>query len=153
MRSYSLVFAGVNKLSSSWVNFHVLYIFEHHNTSHHGWSWNWEWVWRTSPLAYLYRWINGIGEDQGNSSFLELLTLFHHNSHCQENDCSNHAKPSCFVAAHPTVWWRLDIQWLATIACIALELQPANVGDRHGLCDECAWCWIPRTKHKAKQKF
>ncbi len=37
-----------------------------------------------SSVAHLYRWIDVIGDDRGNSSFLESCILSY--SNCQEND-------------------------------------------------------------------
>ncbi len=40
------------------MNLHTLHIFEHHNTSHHGWSWFWTWG-RTPPhwTVFIWTWI------------------------------------------------------------------------------------------------
>ncbi len=60
------------KLSSSWMNLRALHIFEHRNVTimaEADFEGDYEEL--VSLLAYLYRWINAIGEDLGNSSFLE----------------------------------------------------------------------------------
>ncbi len=51
--SCSPVFAGINKLSSSWVNLCALHIIEHHNTGDNGRNWFWQWSWGTSELISL----------------------------------------------------------------------------------------------------